>query len=99
MTPRSPGPGEPSFDLAWQDGATIYVAEVKSLTNTNQEKQLRLALGQVLRYRHLLETKRRPVVAIVAVEFEPAAPSWMALCGALSIVLAWPPDFAGVLVS
>lgn len=47
--PRSPRPGEPNFDVAWRCGSRIFVAEVKSLTNRNEEKQLRLGLGQVLR--------------------------------------------------
>ena len=32
MCPRSPTALEPNFDLAWTDGSTIWVAEVKSLT-------------------------------------------------------------------
>jgi hypothetical protein len=42
------------FDLAWQIGRTLFVAQVKSLTLRNEEKQLRLGLGQVLRYADLL---------------------------------------------
>ena len=34
------------FDIAWDDDDDIVVAEVKSLTTRNEEKQLRLALGQ-----------------------------------------------------
>jgi hypothetical protein len=61
--PRSPMPGEPVFDLAWEDDGTVCVAEVKSLNGSNDEKQLRLALGQVLRYGHLLrEGQGRPVL-------------------------------------
>lgn len=47
--PRSPGPGEPNFDLALVVNGIAWVAEVKSLTEANEEKQLRLGLGQVLR--------------------------------------------------
>lgn len=41
-------PGEPSFDLAWMTTETVFVVEVKSTTAKNEEKQLRLGLGQVL---------------------------------------------------
>lgn len=51
---RRPTPDEPQYDLAWQEGDMLYVAEVKSLTAANEERQLRLGLGQVLRYAHLL---------------------------------------------
>ena len=79
---RSPVPGEPVFDLAWEDGHSIAVAEVKSLTESNEEKQLRLALGQVLRYAHLLPAKGRPVQRVIAAEREPTDPTWLSLCEA-----------------
>jgi len=50
LEPRSPRPEEPNFDIAWRCGSRTFVAEVKSLTTRNEEKQLRLGLGQVLRY-------------------------------------------------
>jgi hypothetical protein len=56
---RTPRPDEPQYDLAWLAGDTLYVAEVKSLTAANEERQLRLGLGQVLRYTHLLAGRAR----------------------------------------
>jgi hypothetical protein len=47
--PRSPRPGEPNFDLAWENDGAVYVAEVRSITDRNEEKRLRLGLGQILR--------------------------------------------------
>src|ERR671937_858315 len=38
----SPLPNEPQFDLAWEHGDQTCVAEVKSLTAKNEERQLRL---------------------------------------------------------
>jgi hypothetical protein len=93
FVPRSPVPGEPVFDIAWEDGDTIVVAEIKSLTERNEEKQLRLALGQVLRYAHLLGVKDRPVRRVIAVEWEPSDASWTGLCAALGVALAWPDTF------
>lgn len=91
--PRSPGPGEPEFDIAWQDGDLICVAEVKSMSATNQEKQLRLAIGQVLRYSYLLSAGHRSVRSFIAVEREPRDPSWLALTAELGITLMWPATF------
>lgn len=91
--PRSPAPGEPVFDLAWEDDEAVCVAEIKSLNGTNDEKQLRLALGQVLRYGHLLRAKGRPVRCFIAVESRPADASWLDLCSALGITLLWPDVF------
>ena len=40
--------------MAWQKDGTVFVAEVKSITAENEEHQLRVGLGQVLRYRQHL---------------------------------------------
>ena len=78
------------FDLGWEHGGVRHVAEVKSLTKVNEEKQLRLGLGQVLRYRQTMAQSGKIVVAVLAVEREPADPSWTALCEELSVKLVWP---------
>ncbi len=97
FTPRSPAPGEPEFDIAWEDGESICIAEVKSMSHTNEEKQLRLAVGQVLRYAYLLSVGR-PVRRFIAVEREPRDPSWLDLTTELGISLIWPDTFhAGLL--
>jgi hypothetical protein len=87
LLPRSAGP---SYDLAWETETTIFVAEVKSLTLANEERQLRLGLGQVLRYWHALSDRAKPVIAVLAVEEKPADESWLALCDRLGIWLLWP---------
>jgi hypothetical protein len=91
---RTPRADEPLYDLAWMAGDTLYVAEVKSLTAANEERQLRLGLGQVLRYAHPLTGRARHVQPILAVEREPAGRSWVILCERLGIWLVWPPSFA-----
>jgi hypothetical protein len=51
FTPIDPeSPIDPAFDLAWFDGPTMFVVEVKSCTQDNQTQQLRLGIGQVLDY-------------------------------------------------
>jgi hypothetical protein len=81
-----------SFDLAWAWAGVLHVAEVKSLTARNEERQLRLGLGQVLRYRDLLRQQGRwdAVRAWLLLEREPRDRAWMSLCGALGITIAWP---------
>jgi hypothetical protein len=76
LTPLRPRASDPKFDLAWNDGSALHVIEVKSLSPTNEEQQLRLGLGQVLRYRHLLKSSQLPVRPVLAVEHEPSDPTW-----------------------
>lgn len=97
LDPRSPRPDEPNFDLAWQRNEVILVAEVKSTTVINEERQLRLGLGQVLRYRSLLKKKQGGEVrAVLVAEREPADSSWRSLCAELGVTFAVPGDFASL---
>lgn len=93
LQPRSPNESEPSFDLAWQDSGRIWVAEVKSITNRNEERQLRMGLGQVLQYRFQLSRQSSlPVTAVVAVERRPPD-VWIRICDELGVFLVWPGGF------
>ncbi len=71
--PLSPAFEEPAFDLAWKAGDTVFVAEIKSRTDANEERQLRLGLGQVLPYRHLLSRRFSNVQAVFVLEYAPPA--------------------------
>jgi hypothetical protein len=96
ISPRSPRADEPNFDLAWEAGDSISVAEIKSTTPENEERQLRLGLGQVLRYRQLLEGKhRRAVRAVLVAERRPRDESWRDLCGQLAVLFTTPDEFGG----
>ena len=89
--PRSPARDEPEDDLAWKVGEGLFVCEVKSLTKANEERQLRLATGQVIRYRQKLTAKGyEPVTAVIAVEKKPEDFTWDELCELEGIVLIWP---------
>jgi hypothetical protein len=55
----------------------------------NEERQLRLGLGQVLRYWHTLSHRTKPVTAVLAVEQKPADETWLALCDRLGVRLLW----------
>jgi hypothetical protein len=88
IEPRSRLPHEPNFDIAWETEGTVFVAEVKSITDDNEEEQLRLGLGQVLRYRHRLQGLGHDhVVAVLAPERAPRDPSWSELCNELGVAL------------
>jgi hypothetical protein len=89
-SPRRPKPDEPQFDLAWDAGEVVWVAEVKSITAQNEERQLRLAVGQVMRYRQLLASEGRHVRAMIATEREPNDTTWADLCEQEAITLVWP---------
>jgi hypothetical protein len=97
IEPLLPGDEGPLYDLAWETESAIFVAEVKSLTLANEERQLRLGLGQVLRYWHALSHRRKPVTAVLAVEQKPADESWLALCDRLGVRLVWPDTMAAAI--
>ena len=92
FTPSSPNPNDPNYDLAWQTDTSWFVAEVKSLSSINEEKQLRLGLGQVLRYRDMLgrQQKSLQVEAVLMVEREPTDLTWLDLCKGVGVLLVWP---------
>ena len=91
--PRSPSDSDPLFDVGWIAADAAWIAEVKSLTPTNEERQLRLGLGQVLSYAHLVDwgfDDNRPVLAV---EREPSSAYWPGLCESHGVALSWPDVF------
>lgn len=97
LLPRSPK-GEPNFDIAWQgEDGRLIVVEVKSITPRNAEKQMRLGLGQLLRYRNLLGADGSDVVAVLALSAEPRDRRWIDLCDELEVGLIWRPELAEML--
>lgn len=97
IQPGQHAPSDPQFDLGWWHQSSFFVAEVKSLTPANADRQLRLGLGQVLHYRHLLLDRVRTVIAVLAVEYDPG-PTWGALCKDLGVRLVWPDGWSGLIV-
>jgi hypothetical protein len=94
LEPLEAAPGGTPFDLAWTDGGVMRVAEVKSLTDRNEEHQLRFGLGQLLRYRQALSARVGSIAAYLVVEREPTeASAWRQLCDSLDITLVWPGSF------
>lgn len=93
----------PQVDAAWidvRDPSTLHIAEVKSLTNTNQTQQLRLGVGQLLDYRQQLI--RCPIAGIAHVkahlitETRPGEERWIELAQAADLDLTWAPGFTGI---
>jgi len=77
-----------------QVDSDIWVAEVKSLTRANEERQLRLGLGQVLIYQQRLKRTHSSVRAVLMVEWRPLDPDWQELCNHLGVLLLWPDAIA-----
>jgi len=97
ITPRSPRPDEPQYDLAWNYQGYSWVAEVKSTTPLNEERQLRLGLGQILRYRQQLREQTDVVVAALVVEHPPVDPAWSELCAEFDVRLIWPTSYTSLI--
>jgi len=95
----SSAPGGPQYDLAWEHAGVVWVAEVKSTTPANTERQLRLGLGQVLRYRALMAATGLDVRAVLVAEMPVDDPTWTGLCEDLDVVLVWPDVFEQRLVA
>jgi hypothetical protein len=93
LLPLSPRSDEPNYDIAWKNNEEIWIAEIKSITGTNEEKQLRLGLGQVLRYCQILKA-RGNTHGVLAIERAPSDQTWIDLCEAHNILLVWPEIFS-----
>lgn len=89
ITPLSPAPNDPDFDLAWNIKGELWVAEIKSINVHNEEKQLRLGLGQLLRYCQILGSNKK-VRGVLVMEKAPKDESWVTLCKEHNIILVWP---------
>lgn len=85
----SPGPGDPAFDIGWREGDTVVIVEIKSLTRTNESRQLRLGLGQILDYEDACLRGGLQVRPTLAVEEQPRDPRWRDICQAHGVDLIW----------
>lgn len=97
--PRSPSDSDPLFDVGWIAADAAWIAEVKSLTPANEERQLRLGLGQVLSYAHLVDWGFENNHAVLAVERKPSSAYWSDLCHSHGVALSWPEVFDELLDS
>lgn len=87
LKPWSPALSGPAFDVALSHGDEhVFVVEVKSATAENLEFQLRIGLGQVLRYAHQIRTDAYTVHPVIAIELPPDD-SWVSLFHDLGVGL------------
>lgn len=87
IDPRSPGSGQPEFDLAFEHDGERFVVEVKSGDPVSPQ-QIRLGTGQILEYCHILRNTDAdaPVHAVLLIEAEPPYP-WSPLANAIGVRL------------
>ena len=78
-------------DLAWMaDDGVFNVAEVKGLTANNELSQMRIGLGQVLRYRYRASLQYGPVQAWLVTDSAPLDQLWEQVCESVGVHLWWP---------
>jgi hypothetical protein len=95
--PLSPSASDCLFDVAWRDGKTMTLVEVKTLSTTNEAAQIRLAVGQILDYADLLRSRGvSSVRCAICVPHAVLSRRYVALCQTLGITLAWPPNYRGI---
>jgi hypothetical protein len=100
LTPLSPAPHDPDFDLAWEAGSDhLVVVEVKSLTRANEIRQLRMGLGQVLDYTDTLGRRYATVTPILYLPRRPTDQRWIALADGHGVLLRWPDHHDGLFLS
>jgi hypothetical protein len=90
IVPLLPAAGDPQFDLAWWIDEVLHVAEIKSVTTANEEHQLRLGLGQVLRYREHLRSIGLEVAGWLISERAPTDATWLSVASGVDVGLCWP---------
>lgn len=84
IVPLSPGSWQPQYDLAFEDDGARFVVEVKGGSPVGAQ-QLRLGVGQLLEYRHLLSVSEpHEVRGVLLVESDPPPP-WDVLAEAVGI--------------
>jgi hypothetical protein len=94
----------PKVDAAWElptDWSTLAIAEVKSLTGSDQATQIRLGVGQLLDYTARL--RRNPpsgfttISPVLVLEKQPDDPRrWQNLASEARVTLTWAPAFNGL---
>lgn len=94
---QAPARNAPRFDVGWSVGDEVYIAEVKSLSGTSQDQQIRLGMGQVLDYVHQLtrHTKIGVLRPVLVLERRPSDDRWQALFDSRQVLLTWAPTFPG----
>ena len=96
---QSPNNTTINFDIGWAVGGSYYIAEVKSVTKKNEEKQLRLGLGQILRYASLVSPESKKTIKPILIAEVVHDPSWYDTCAAVGVRLIESKDIENLLDS
>lgn len=83
IEPRSPGSWQPQFDLAFEYQARRFIVEVKTGAPVTTQ-QVRLGVGQVLEYCHVMREDQKEVQAVLLLEGDLPEP-WSELLEVLRI--------------
>lgn len=92
ITPLRPAPHEPQYDLGWERDGELWIAEVKSTTETNEVRQVRAAIGQVLHYRSELAARHGRIKSAIVTEHLVRNNALVDACHAAGIVLTSPAE-------
>lgn len=82
-------------DVVWRADPGFQIVEVKGITGLNEREQLRLGLGQVLRYRFISEKQGHRTQAWLITDVAPADALWAEICESLDVRLWWPGNLTG----
>jgi transcriptional regulator with XRE-family HTH domain len=84
----SPAATDPQFDIAYRlPDETLVLVEVKSATPENFEGQLRIGLGQLLRYGEVMRNRGEHVRFAIAAELEVVDDDWLSLFRRLGVTV------------
>lgn len=93
MLARSPGPTEPQYDLAFESGEDVSIAEIKTLAGAHHAQQIRLGLGQVVEYRHRMSERLGiEVHALLMLDRVPDNGDWAAILESVGVTLVTEAD-------
>lgn len=97
LTPSSPAPHDPDYDLLWFTGDdSVTVVEVKSLTRANEIRQLRMGIGQALDYTDTLSRRHGTVTTVLYLPRMPTDPRWVELAKSHGVLVRCPGEHAGL---
>jgi hypothetical protein len=81
-----------NVDVAWKTKGVpgITIAEVKSLSGSNEDSQLRMAIGEVLYFAELEHASHEKVSTVIFVPRQPQKREYIQVCERADIQLTWP---------
>jgi len=96
IKPERPNNSKINFDIGWRNNNKYFIAEIKSITEKNEEKQLRLGLGQILRYLSKTDRNLNNIIPVLIAE-KIIDKSWHKTCNDYNVKLLTPENFENIL--